>query len=634
MIKNLLLSLFLLAGTWLTAQVQTKQFSLKPVGNANIAELHNKIDTFSLKRLAPAPFSSDDYADKKRALNAARELYFKKIDRRVDKDTTAADGPNLPFVEGGFVDSLFTSSIPNDNHMCVGNNGDVISVLNSTIRVYKGGSDLSYNVGLSYFGRIEAKNDWPNGKKSLTGSYDPKAMYDPVSDRFIVAWLDGRVSFDTRIVVAVSHTNDAAGGYSIYHLEGNPLDDKSWTDYPILSQSEGDIFITVNLLRDSASWQTAFKQSVIWQMDKDQLYQDRKLETTLWHNIQHNNKSIWSICPVDQYHKSPSKEMYFLSVRPSDMRNDTLFLHKISNTQRSGLAAHTYEVLKTQLDYGLAGSAFQPQANFRLQTNDSRILTAIYYYGHIQYAQNSINFETTAPSIMHGSITKPIGPWKVSNTLITSDSMDFGYPSMAYMGNGNTDHRAVLSFSHSSKTVFPGVSMVKIEKNTNVSPIIRIKAGNDIINSFIADTMERWGDYTGIQRKYDTDNVLYLSNSLGFQGKPTAGTYIGRLRFVPEASTFKDETAQVFPNPSSSGVYYYKFSTLNDASNDYYSIRVHDLGTGKIVFEREQEVMVSGELVLKLDLSFLSSGTYNLQFIRKNDINGDIDLFNERIQKY
>lgn len=635
MIKlKLLFFALVIACTQLTAQVKTKDFSLKPIGTSVLRDMHNVFDTIKITTEAPKPFSSDDYASKKAILNEARKAHFNKINRRNNRDTTLPLADNLPYVEGGFVDSLFTNGIPNDNHMCVGNNGDVVSVMNSIIRVYKGDGNISYNVGLSYFGRVEPKNDWPNGKKALTGSYDPKAMYDPVSDRFIIAWLDGRVSFDTRIVVAVSQTNDAAGAYSIYHLEGNPLDDKSWTDYPILSQSKNDIFITVNLLKDSASWQTAFKQSIIWQMDKNSFYNKKELKSKLWYDIKHENKSIWSICPVDQYHKSGSESMYFLSVRPSSLNNDSLFLHEIKGSQASGNPTYSYQVLKTSQPYGLGGSAYQPQAKFRLQTNDSRILAATYYYGKIQYAQNSINFSTTAPSIMHGYMYQENNTWNVKNKLITSDSMDFGYPSICYLGNFSKDNTCMLSFSHSSKTVYPGVSLVKIQPKLNsnnsveISPIIRVREGNAVINSFVADSMERWGDYTGIQAKHNEKGVFYLTNSVGIKDKRNAGTYVGRMKFIPEENIFGSEAESIFPNPNGSGIYY---ALLDNKEAKEYQIRVVQLSNGKVLYENKMMISEIGATTIELNLSFLPAGTFAVQIF--DDVKVE-PLLNQKVQRY
>jgi len=644
MVRIITLLLCFIAAS-IQAQVKTLDYKAAPVGTSNIRELNNKIDTIRVIRVAPKPYSSNDFEVKKAILNKQREAYIKKrkIDRRVDKDTSTPSEQYAPFVQGGFTDSLFTTSVPNDNHLCVGNNGDIISVLNSTIRVYKGDqTDLSYNVGLSYFGRVEPKNNWPNGKQPQTGSYDPKALYDPVNDRFSVIWLDGRVSTDTRIMFAVSNSNDAAGSYAIFHLEGNPLTDASWTDYPIISQDKNSIYITVNLLKDNGSWQEAFKQSIIWKIDKSKLYASAPVfDSKIYYNIKHNNKSIWSICPVDkasdlcspisdQHADQTDGLMHFLSVRPSATSNDTLFLHTI-NSQNE----YSYQILRTQSNYGLAGSAYQPQANFRLQTNDARILTAIDYFGTIQYAHNCINFETTAPSIMHGIIQKSNDQnWWVKNTLITSDSMDFGYPSMAYMGNGSYDHTAVLTFSHSSKTVYPGVSAVKIENDQTIGSIQRIKTGDDIINSFVADTMERWGDYSGTQRLYNSSDIVYLSNSLGTQGKPTSGTYIGRLRFDEKKSKFTDETNIIFPNPSGNGLYYLKLNTLEDLKTDYYTVKLCEIGSSKIIYNKNLPIDYCGNLIVKFDFSFLSNGTYALYVTKNNDSQEDNILLKEKIIKY
>ena len=38
--------------------------------------------------------------------------------------------------------------------------------------------------------------------------YDPKVIYDPLSDRFILVFLEGSTSSDTRIVVGFTETND------------------------------------------------------------------------------------------------------------------------------------------------------------------------------------------------------------------------------------------------------------------------------------------------------------------------------------------------------------------------------------------------------------------------------------------
>jgi len=599
----------------LKAQVKQTEFKTTPLGQANLKSLSAHHDTITVLKLAPKPYTENDIDVRKAHIEQLRNAYLNRNRRSPKLDTLSPTGTNLPFVEGGFIDSLFTSGVPNDNSIAVGNNGDIVSVLNSSIRIYKQDGSVSYNVGLASFGRFEKKNTYIGPKTILTGSYDPRATYDPVADKFVVVWLDGRVSSDTRIMVAISKTGKPEDYWTVYALPGNPLNDTSWTDYPIVGMSKEDIFITVNLLKDNEPWQTAFKQSVIWQINKKEIFSDTFLNSILWSGIKHNGKSIWSICPVDQYYKSPRKEMYFLSVRPSDYSNDTVFIHKIDNTQASGTAQYSYKVAKGNKNYGLAGSAYQPAPNFRLQTNDARVLTAIFHYDRIQYVQNSINQQNFSPSLMYGYIGNMNNP-VIENTLITNDTLDMGYPSIVYMGNGTNDLSAMLSFSHSSNTVFPGVSLVKIDNEGKISPIIRVKSGDAVINSFVPDSMERWGDYSGIQRKYNENGIFYLSNSFGGKNRPAAGTYIGRMRYNKETLKVLAEPATVYPNPSSEGNYHFKMKV--EMPSDYV-LTCYDLGNGNKVFTYNIHIEDVGDVVINQNLGFLSSGTYLLKFIRLSD---------------
>jgi len=630
MIKNipyfLTLIAFVLCSTFVKAQVNQTNFSSTPLGEVNLKALSTHHDTITILKLAPKPFMANDIDTKKAHIEELRKAYLNRNRRSPKLDTLAATGDHLPFVEGGFSDSLFSSGVPNDNSIAVGKNGDIVSVLNSSIRVYKQDGTATYNVGLTYFGRFEKKNTWVGTKPVLTGSYDPRVTYDPEADKFVAFWLDGRVSTDTRIMIAVSKTGSPEEGWTVYALTGNPLNDTSWTDYPIVGMSKDDIFITVNLLKDNEPWQTAFKQSIIWQIDKKALFTDTFLNSTLWSGIKHKEKLIWSICPADQYYKSPRKEMYFLSVRPSDYTNDTVFIHKIDNTQASGEAQYSYKIAKGNRAYGLAGSAYQPAANFRLQTNDARVLTAIFHYDHIQYVQNCINPQNFAPSLMYGYIANADNP-SIQNTLIANDTLDMGYPSIVYMGNGTHDLTAMLSFSHSSSTVFPGVSLVKIDNEGKVSPIIRVKSGDAVINSFVPDSTERWGDYSGIQRKYNENGVFYLSNSFGGKSRPAAGTYIGRMRYNKEAMQVLQEPAIVYPNPSSEGIYHFKMKV--EMASDY-RLECYDLGTGQKVFNYNVRIEDQGEVVVNQNLSFLSSGLYQLKFVRLGD---NKVMLNEKIRK-
>ncbi|MFN9582046.1 MAG: hypothetical protein ACK566_05155, partial [Bacteroidota bacterium] len=145
-----------------------------------------------------------------------------------------------------------------------------------------------------------------------------------------------------------------------YAIPGNVFGDSSWSDYPIISLSSDELFITVNRLRDNSGWKDGFIESLIWQVDKQKGYDGDSLVQKVYKDIRYNGKAIWSICPAKGGETTYGPNMYFLSVRPSDLSNDTIFLHEITNTIASGNAVLNTRIFKLPQAYGLQPNAAMP----------------------------------------------------------------------------------------------------------------------------------------------------------------------------------------------------------------------------------------------------------------------------------
>jgi hypothetical protein len=96
------------------------------------------------------------------------------------------------------------------------------------------------------------------------------------------------VSYESEILVGFSQTNDPAGNWNVYTLNGNSFNDSTWSDYPIISLSDKDLFMTFNQVKDNVSWTVGFRQSVIWQINKQDGYAGTPLQYNLWDSIQYN----------------------------------------------------------------------------------------------------------------------------------------------------------------------------------------------------------------------------------------------------------------------------------------------------------------------------------------------------------
>ncbi|MCZ2130366.1 MAG: hypothetical protein LC109_08870, partial [Bacteroidia bacterium] len=155
---------------------------------------------------------------------------------------------SIPMVVEGFEGSI-GGGIPNDNNVAVSRSGWVVSVLNTNIRVYNDTGKWLKNWSLEAFPR-SVGNDRPgSGVGILDRSYDPKIVYDDVANKFIIVYLEGSESSDTRIIVAFSKTDNPLEGWNVYELNGNPFGGKTWSDFPVISLSEQDLYITVNIVK-------------------------------------------------------------------------------------------------------------------------------------------------------------------------------------------------------------------------------------------------------------------------------------------------------------------------------------------------------------------------------------------------
>jgi hypothetical protein len=528
-----------------------------------------------------------------------------------------------PQVINGFMGAS-NNGTPNDNNMAVNNDSFVISVLNTNIRVYKTHGEFMKNWSLEFFPR-DLNNVKPgSGVAVLDRSYDPKVVFDPVSNRFIIVYLEGSESSDTRIIVAFSKTSNPLQGWNVYQINGNPIGGKLWTDYPIIGINGVDLFITVNILKDNTDWRDGFTQSIIWQMPCERGYNADTLKYNLWSNITYNNKPIWSICAVqDAFLSSNGRGMYFLSVRPGDVSNDSVFLHRISENYNNGNAQYSLKVLKSNLQYGLPPWANQPINGFRLQTNDARVLSAFFSDNKIQFVQTSRNAINGRSSVYHGLIQSPDNNNPtVSAKMISYDSLELAYPSIACAGNNVFGRQSLITFSHVGPNTLPGTSVIYFDNNSNYSELIRARAGDGYINSFISDSFERWGDYTSIQKKYNAQNEYWLVGSYG-RSNNTVGTWISKINTTdPSVKIEKIENNQfetlAYPNPVSDVLNI----SFKNQTNGLLVIKIfNSLGQQMDVVTQE---LGAGEHKALINLSTYQNGiyTYSIQLNQVEISNG------------
>ncbi|MDZ4847408.1 MAG: T9SS type A sorting domain-containing protein [Chitinophagales bacterium] len=532
-----------------------------------------------------------------------------------------------PIVVSSLKGNDFDGSAPTDNHIAVSNGGKLISVANSNIFFYDVPMDSVLDeISLeAFFDTLQLPAD----------NYDPRVIYDPKQDRFILICLTGRTDSTSNLLFAFSATADPLGAWNLYALLGDPMNDTTWSDYPIVAITDNELFITVNALSNDTintidSWKFLFRESVIWQINKQKGYSGQTLETRYYNDIKYDNKPIRNLCPIQGGSTTTGPNLYLLSNRNFDVTNDTFFILEVTNVLDDPGAYLQINVRTSDVAYGLAPDGKQ-RNNRILQTNDSRVLSAYLEDNQIHFVQNSVNPDTVRAAIYHGIVSSVNTAKDVTGNIIGVDSLDFAYPNIAYTGKYPGDDEALITFNHTSVDTFAGFSAVFYDSHVGYSERVTLKAGEDFAAP-LPGVRQRWGDYSGSQRKYNEPGKVWAA---GFYGERIGvqrvnSTWISEIASPDTASQPPVSVAplnrmpiRTFPNPTSD-IFSTEFELPKDA---FLEIALFD-AAGKFVKTFIRDRVKQGKNRFSFSIEPLSTGIY---FLRVSD--GSNVIVSERIVK-
>lgn len=511
-----------------------------------------------------------------------------------------------PIINTGFDGNQFNNSVPLDNYLAVSDSNKIVSVSNVQFRVYSTDGTSLLNKTLAQFCQPAGLGGINNGK------FDPKVIYDPIEDRFIAVVLNGFNSMYSKIIVAFSQTNDPTGVWNFYVLPGNPFNDTTWFDYPALNITENELFITGNQIKENVSWQLGFKQTVIWQIRKKEGYAGLPLVTNLWDSIAYNGRKIRNLHPVKGGSAIQGPGQYFLSNRNFDIQNDTLFILHINDTIDAPGLALTIDMTHTDKAYGVPPHGRQKGINRYAATNDGRILAAFYENGKIQFASNCIDTSNGRSGIFFGIISGVDNQnYSITSTIISVDTLDFGYPNLSWVGEGTLGSQSILSFEHTGENRFPGISTL-FYADGEYSDIITVKegVGNLIV---LSDTIERWGDYLGSQPVYNRNGKIWIAGTYG-NASNRHQTWIAQLDnpYGTETSiptVTPKLSMNLFPNPSFEMVYLIiDLPATGNVRVDLLDIK------GKLIDQIFYGQSKIGKNQFSFNAATLTSGTYIVRF--------------------
>lgn len=438
--------------------------------------------------------------------------------------------------------------IPPDTHGAVGPNHLMVT-LNTQVRIQNrsGGNIVTVPLG-GFWGR--------------SGTFDPKVLYDPYSNRWIFTTCVDAKKATSGILIGVTQTSDPTGNWNIYRIDADE-DDLVWADYPSIGFNKDWIVVQLNMF-DIAS-PGGFNRSHIYVLNKADFYAGVKGRFTLFQD------EGFSQTPAITYDSAIST-IYLVETWNS--ASGILRLSTINGAVGSEILTTGVAFPGTAPWVGSPGEGdFAPQlgSTMRIQNNDSRMQNTVYRNGSL-WCTHTIFLPAgnspTRSAVQWWELNLSGAVRQIGRIDDPAGKIFYAFPSIAV--NKNND--VLVGYSRFSAAQYASANY-SFRSAADPSGTLRddtaLKAGEAPYFKTLSGTKNRWGDYSNTQVDPVNDVDLwtiqeYAAIPLG--GIDRWGTWWGRL----SPATFSGPDLAV--SKSHSG----NFAV---GINGVYNIRVTNVGT-------------------------------------------------------
>ena len=196
----------------LRAQTLTKSYTTQH-RTVNMNEFEDKwmVQVQHLELTKPGGNGYHDFLQQQKEINKIRFKRNKSSATSTQKrhSTVALN------IDYGFEGNYYNNKVPNDNTLAISNDGLMIAGINSSYIVYDQNND-------SILKRSTLNSlTFSFNQLLFVKKYDPKFIYDPNEDRFILVFLVGNNPINNHICVAFSSSNNPLDDWNVYMLTGD-----------------------------------------------------------------------------------------------------------------------------------------------------------------------------------------------------------------------------------------------------------------------------------------------------------------------------------------------------------------------------------------------------------------------------
>lgn len=456
-----------------------------------------------------SPIPKEEYNLLKKEANAKRTAKNFNIPPSV---RSSVDSVAAPKIHNNFKGNIRDNGIPMDNAIAVSRNGFVVSAINSNIIFAQPNGDITFTKGFPDFFKLLSLG---------TRMFDPRVIYDPVANKFIVVCLHGSESGNNYVCIAFSRTEDPNGEWSYYKIKGDVNDDGVWFDYPNVALSSNDLYIMGNSFADSGGW----RYSVLMQIDKESGYNGVDL---LWKYydevVSTSGNRVFNPVPVIAgWSDLPDPGMYFVS---NNFGGGTeININYTTGSLSEDPSLISLRTVAPRMNF--PPDARQKESLTLLDTGGTRIRSALYTTGVIHFGVQ-VGTDGGDVGIYYGRINlEDLG---VSAEVLTTSGRDYAYPSFTTFGHDESDSEILLNYVVSGPDIHAGQAQRVVSgvgSTFNWSEETVLKEGVSIIGTN-SDESTRWGDYTEASRRFFDGRVeSWVTGAYG--ESRSYGTWLGQL---------------------------------------------------------------------------------------------------------
>jgi hypothetical protein len=409
-----------------------------------------------------------------------------------------------------FEGNHLTGGTPSDNTLAISNDGIIVSVDNYSIAYFHENGDTITHFGLplSNFYNDSTMDQLP---------FDPRVLYDSYENRFILVSLFHSINYtQSRLLLSFSKPL-TADTVEWYHYQYNcdsaftsGGEGMYWFDYPNISLTKSQFLVAMAVRNhDSIAGTNPNATNLFLQLDKGAGYAGSpNVATAAWKGIENTEgeKRINLVPSMDALQSMSSDSICYLV---SNYRNaDTKFFwFEVEGAIGSPTASLTAHATFPAFFYSTPSYASQLGGN-----GGDRISVLDCDIQYCLLQNNKLHFVFTRSNngwaeLVYASINIATNAFFASTFDRVADNENLLLPSIACYGVDSTDENYLIAFLRTGPNQFPEICAINYDSSGWAIVPTSVKNGFGILDlrqDLVApwDSLERWGDYTCIQRRY------------------------------------------------------------------------------------------------------------------------------------